>query len=37
LDTEGKPYLDRYFPKISRILSAKVVTAAAPAKPPAAK
>ena len=42
LDTEGKPYLDRNFPKISRILSAKIVTApaapaAAPAKPPAAK
>jgi peptidyl-prolyl cis-trans isomerase A (cyclophilin A) len=39
LDNEGKPYLDRYFPKISRILSAKIVTApaAAPAKPAAAK
>jgi peptidyl-prolyl cis-trans isomerase A (cyclophilin A) len=39
LDTEGKPYLDRNFPKISRILSAKIVTApaAAPAKPAAAK
>jgi cyclophilin family peptidyl-prolyl cis-trans isomerase len=41
LENEGKPYLDRYFPKISRILSARVVTApaapAAPAKPPAAK
>ncbi len=41
LDAQGKPYLDRYFPKISRILSAKIVTApaapAAPPKPPAAK
>lgn len=38
LDAEGKPYLDRYFPRISRILSAKIVTApAAPAKPAAAK
>lgn len=39
LDAEGKPYLDRNFPKISRILSAKIVTtpAAAPAKPAAAK
>jgi peptidyl-prolyl cis-trans isomerase A (cyclophilin A) len=39
LDNEGKPYLDRNFPKISRILSARIVTApaAAPAKPPAAK
>jgi peptidyl-prolyl cis-trans isomerase A (cyclophilin A) len=35
LDAQGKPYLDRYFPKISRILSAKIVTA--PAKPAAAK
>jgi cyclophilin family peptidyl-prolyl cis-trans isomerase len=38
LDVEGKPYLDRNFPKISRILSAKIVTApVAPAKPAAAK
>jgi peptidyl-prolyl cis-trans isomerase A (cyclophilin A) len=39
LDEQGNPYLDRNFPKISRILSAKIVTApaVAPAKPPAAK
>jgi peptidyl-prolyl cis-trans isomerase A (cyclophilin A) len=32
LDTEGKAYLDKSFPKIDRILSAKVVTAPAAAK-----
>jgi peptidyl-prolyl cis-trans isomerase A (cyclophilin A) len=40
LQEQGKPYLDRNFPKISKIISAKIVTApAAPAaaKPPAAK
>jgi peptidyl-prolyl cis-trans isomerase A (cyclophilin A) len=35
LEAEGKPYLDRNFPKIDRILTARIVTV--PAKPADAK
>ncbi len=36
IQAEGKAYLDRYFPKLDRILSAKIVPAAPAAPKPAA-